>query len=367
MAINILIPDGHSTWALSVINCLAKQSDMRLFVLSNKKRTATKFSKHTSYYRFYPKNDDTSWLKIINTEIIANKIDVVIPIAEIEIKFFIDYSQQVSKRAKVVHLPPKPSFDIAINKMKLGEFCFEHQIPYPQSVLFKDHESILTNGNSISYPVLLKPFNQKGGDGIVKFNSKKQIEDYINKNTHQDGYFIQNYIEGYDIDCSVCCIDGTILTHTIQKGYLPGHTPYAPHLGVEFLNNDEVLKVVEQLMKTLNWSGVAHIDLRYDHKANTYNVIEINARFWGSVEASKAAGVNFPLEAIRLALGQKIESVTYEPIKYERFKGVLKHISKHPSFIFNFNFLINNTETKSVLLDPLPTLYKFREWLGRQF
>ena len=36
MTMNVLIPDGNSTWALSVINCLAEQSDIRLFVLSNK-------------------------------------------------------------------------------------------------------------------------------------------------------------------------------------------------------------------------------------------------------------------------------------------------------------------------------------------
>ena len=59
----------NSKCFLSFINCLAEQSDIRLFVLSNKKRTATKFSRYTDYYKFYPKADDASWVNIINKEI----------------------------------------------------------------------------------------------------------------------------------------------------------------------------------------------------------------------------------------------------------------------------------------------------------
>ena len=365
MTMNVLIPDGNSTWALSVINCLAEQSDIHLFVLSNKKRTATKFSRYTYYYKFYPKADDTSWVNIINKEIQDNNIDIVVPVAEEEIGFFIKNIKLISSKAKVISLPNWTSFDIAINKRKLGDFSVENNIPYPNSLFIKDLDSLVNNNDVVNFPVLLKPLKQKGGDGIIKFNSKVNLQSYISENPSEEGYFIQEYINGYDIDCSVLCLNGEILTHTIQKGYLPGHSPYAPHLGVTFVENDDVFRIVKHLMKTLNWSGVAHIDLRFDNKTKTYYVLEINARFWGSVEASKFAGVNFPLLVCELAKNNNIETKAYKHIDYMRFKGVLKYIKKHPSFIFNLNFILNNTETKSVLADPTPTLYKFLEWSKR--
>ena len=86
--INILIPDGNSTWAMSVISCLSDINSYQIFVLSSKKRTAAKYSRHISYYKYYESTLDKAWLDIINTEIHSNQISVVIPIAEKAIRFF---------------------------------------------------------------------------------------------------------------------------------------------------------------------------------------------------------------------------------------------------------------------------------------
>ncbi|MFT4805068.1 MAG: hypothetical protein ACI9YE_002283, partial [Psychroserpens sp.] len=66
---NILIPDGDSTWALSVMQCLSQAEGYNIFVLSSTKRTATKFSSCTSYYKFYERTSDIEWIDIINSEI----------------------------------------------------------------------------------------------------------------------------------------------------------------------------------------------------------------------------------------------------------------------------------------------------------
>ncbi|MEH6535854.1 MAG: ATP-grasp domain-containing protein [Psychroserpens sp.] len=362
---NVLIPDGDSTWALSVIQCLSQIEGYKLFVLSNKKRTATRFSKHTSYYKFYQRQQDVSWLEIINSEIESNAIDVVVPIAENEVSFFIRFKERISKTIRVIPLADLKDFEIAINKKKLSDFAKANNIPHPKYFHITsetDKQEILSQ---IRFPILIKPMTLKGGDGIKKIDSISELLKTLE--TSSLPQFVQEYIEGYDIDCSVLCLDGKILTYTIQKGNLTGYNQYAPQLGFEFLENEEVLKVAKDTMSKLNWSGVAHLDLRYDANANDYKLIEINARFWGSVEGSKKAGINFPDHAIQLALNHAIEIQEFEPINYMRLKGVLKTVKSRPILLFKTKYLMNNTEVKSFLKDPLPTLYKFREWLGRQF
>lgn len=365
--LNVLIPDGNSTWALSVMNCLSSNSDYKLFVLSDKKRTATKFSKHTFYYKYYKRTTDQDWLEKINKEVDLQNISVIIPIAENEIKFFIKNSLLLSNLVKIIHLPHLKDFETAIYKHKLSTFLNQHNLPHPNYHYFDSLESYKNETFSLKFPVLLKPLHEKGGDGILKFNNQSKLEKYINKYSDFKDLFIQEYIEGYDIDCSVLCLKGEVLTHTIQKGNLSGHNIFAPQLGFDFLKNDTLLSVVKELMRKLNWSGVAHIDLRYDTKENNYKVIEINARFWGSIEGSKFAGVNFPDLAIQLAMYNTIETVEFREIQYMRLKGVLKTIKRNPSFLFKKKFLLNNSETKSFLKDPIPTCYRFIEWLGRQF
>jgi predicted ATP-grasp superfamily ATP-dependent carboligase len=360
--INVLIPDGDSTWALSVVQCLSQVEGYRLFVLSNKKRTATKFSKHTSYYKFYERPDDAQWLDIINSEIEAHQISVIIPIAEKEFAFFIDYKDQLSPISKLIAVPSRDHFNIAINKYKLSDFANTHGIPHPKSFFINSETDKFQVLSQIRFPILIKPLNLKGGDGIKKIDTEAQFPTSI-----KDPLFIQEYVSGYDIDCSVLCVDGQVITHTIQKGNLEGDNTYAPQLGFDFVENEAVLKVTKALMSKLHWSGIAHVDLRYDDVTKDYKVIEINARFWGSVDASNMAGINFPDVSIQLALNQPIEHKGYTLMSYMRLKGVLKSIKRRPFFIFKRKYLMNHTETRAFLSDPLPTFYKFREWLGRQF
>ncbi|SDS70694.1 ATP-grasp domain-containing protein [Formosa sp. Hel1_31_208] len=362
--LNVLVPDGNSTWALSVIHCLSQIETYKIFVLSRKKRTATKYSKFTTYYKYYPRQITEPWVDIINKEIELNSISIVLPIAEAEISFFIKHQNDISQQAKVIPLPGLTQFDISVNKKSLHEFCELNQIPHPKSY-YLTPDGTKVNLNEMNFPILIKPLDLKGGDGIERVDSAPQLRKKLRG--HKDSYFIQEYIKGYDIDCSVICLNGDIVTHTIQKGNLKGNNAYAPQLSFEFLNNDEVLEIARDVMAKLNWSGVAHLDLRYDEQASSYKLIEINPRFWGSIEGSLNAGVNFPDLAIQLALQQTIGCKAFDHVQYMRLKGVIKTILRRPHFLFKYKFLMNHTELKSFLKDPLPTFYKFREWLGRKF
>lgn len=365
--LNVLIPDGNSTWALSVMNCLSQNSEYKFYVLSNKKRTGTKYSKNTSYYKYYKSTTDEAWLDIVSKEVTTNNISVIIPIAEDEIRFFIKNSHLLPPSVKVIPLPEILDFETAIDKHKLSVFLDSHNLPHPKSQYFDSLKSYFDKEFRLHFPVLMKPLHEKGGDGIRKFSTKLKLDNYLNKHPDFKDFFIQEYIEGYDIDCSVLCQNGNVLTHTIQKGNLIGHNAFAPQLGFDFLKNEEVLTVVKKLMQKLNWSGVAHIDLRYDANTNDYKIIEINARFWGSVEGSKFAGINFPDLAIQLAIHNTIEAKHFDEIHYMRLKGVLKSIKRKPSFLFKKDYLLNNSEARSFLNDPFPTCFKFIEWLGRRF
>ncbi|WP_047547882.1 ATP-grasp domain-containing protein [Psychroserpens sp. Hel_I_66] len=362
---NVLIPDGDSTWALSVIHCLSQIENYNLFVLSNTKRTASKYSRYTSYYKFHERPADDSWVEIINAEIELNKIDVILPIAEKEITFFIKHKQDIYKNTKIIPWPKLRDYEIAIDKYRLSNFAKEHEIPHPRSYFISSEIDLENKISGINFPLLIKPLHQKGGEGIIKVNSEESLIQHL-KRAH-NGLFIQDYIKGYDIDCSVLCQDGEVLVYTIQKGNLQGDTTFAPQLAFDFLQNEHLLATVKLIMNKLNWSGIAHLDMRYDEKANNYKLIEINARFWGSIEASKFAGVNFPHLVISLAMGEELPKIDYKSFHYMRLKGVIKTVRRNPLFVFKRSYLLNNTETKTFIKDPLPTFHRFRDWLVRRF
>jgi predicted ATP-grasp superfamily ATP-dependent carboligase len=201
--------------------------------------------------------------------------------------------------------------------------------------------------------------NTGGGDGIHKINSKKELIKYIKTNKPINSILLQEFINGFDLGCNVLCSNGQIIAATIQKGNLYNNIPYSPQIGLQFIKEDKVMELAEKLMKSLNWSGVANIDMIYDRDNDQMQILEINPRFWLTIDASAIAGVNFPYLYCLQALGINFEIPAYTNLKYLNLKGLVKSVRKNPFFMFNFKFIWNNTPFKFAIKDPIPMIYHF--------
>jgi predicted ATP-grasp superfamily ATP-dependent carboligase len=61
-----------------------------------------------------------------------------------------------------------------------------------------------------------------------------------------------------------------------------------------------------RLLDALNWQGVAMIECKRDAETGAYVVMEINGRFWGSLQLAIDAGVDFPALLVRCARGESV-------------------------------------------------------------
>jgi predicted ATP-grasp superfamily ATP-dependent carboligase len=59
----------------------------------------------------------------------------------------------------------------------------------------------------------------------------------------------------------------------------------------------------ERLLDALDWKGVAMIECKRDPETGRHVIMEINGRFWGSVQLAIDAGIDFPVLLVRCALG----------------------------------------------------------------
>jgi predicted ATP-grasp superfamily ATP-dependent carboligase len=66
----------------------------------------------------------------------------------------------------------------------------------------------------------------------------------------------------------------------------------------------------ERLLDALDWTGVAMIECKWDSATGRHVIMEINGRFWGSVQLAIDAGIDFPVLLVRCALGDApVESI----------------------------------------------------------
>jgi D-alanine-D-alanine ligase-like ATP-grasp enzyme len=338
----ILIPDGESTLTKHVIHCLAYFPDIDIHVLSKDPNSIIRHSRFIKSFRVYDDKKITSKpveltgnatiddLRLyhhydperrsaIMDEIVsyAKKVqaEIIFPVDEHIIKILGHERSALQAASLKILTPDIAMFLTAIDKWELSRFLKEKNIPHPATARFKPGNPLSVLGD-VTFPVIIKPINQGNALGIRSFRDEQSFRNFFENEKVEHEYIVQPLINGYDIDCSVLCSDGKVLAYTIQKAVQHAAVEYRAAVGIEFLKNDEVIDVVRRMMSELKWSGVAHVDLRYDADRKEVKVIEINARYWGSLLGSLNAGVNFPFLAIEVMKGKTFNLPDYTFKRY---------------------------------------------------
>jgi len=356
--INILIPDGESPFTLGTIHCLSRISGINVhLVFSSKENIESKYSRFISSVTYYKKTgSDTDFIDFLKKVIYKKDIKVILPIGFYGIYYISKYRRNFNFLESELIVPSIRYLEKANDKWQLSKFLNENDINSPITINSEDKHKTLR------YPILYKPLIGGNGRGIKIVNNEKELNMTI-KAAGQEKFILQEFIRGYDIDCSILSIKGKILAFTIQKEYLAASKPFRPPFGVEFLFDSRLFDEIQKLIKAMNWSGVAHLDLRYDIEDKSFKIIDFNPRFWASVEASNKVGVNFPYLYILSSLGNKFEIPEYRFEKCVNNKGLIKLIRSkiyfnHKKLEFPENFTIKND-----LYDPLPKIMGYSKKL----
>lgn len=353
--INLLILDEGTPLPIFVVNCFSENTDVNIHILSSKKRVESRYSKYTNSFTYHKRIDDNDFFNKVKAEILSKKINTLLAVNVPLILFLSKHKEQLEQLNISVIVSSINSLQIADNKGKLAKYLKEFNISIPITYELNS----INDFENLKYPLMIKPKTGWNGSKITKIENKEKYQEEVKKIISKEKYIIQDYIDGYDVDMSVLCKNGNILAYTIQKGFIKGLSTYAPPRGIEFLYNEELYKVVEKMMKNLEWSGIAHIDLRYDEIEKKFKVIEINPRFWGSIEASKMVGVNFPYLYCLTTLGIEYKIPKYRYEKYANNRGLIEIIKSKINFNQKAIDFPENTSIKRDLFDPMPRIFKY--------
>jgi glutathione synthase/RimK-type ligase-like ATP-grasp enzyme len=340
---SILIPDGDSPFAPHVLACLARIRDVQVHLISKKKHPLTRFSRKT--YSFHLLSEGQTLLQGVAEVCARQKIDLCMPVDTDGIYYFAENREALKPLVTLSLIDSMQNFRRVWDKGLLADFLFEQGLPHPATATTR---AIF---DTLQFPVLIKPRLWGGGVGIEKFTERGMLLKKIEAEPNFfDQYIVQSFLEGNDIDCSVLCKDGEILAYTIQRG-LFDNVGFQAADAIEFLHDPDVIQVTSSMMHALRWNGVAHVDLRRGTDGRVV-VIEINPRFWGSLEGSLHAGVNFPHLMLKLSLGESFPQPEFSNVRYAgAFSTIKRKLKRKPSVN-----LLRETNLTNYFYDPLPAL-----------
>jgi predicted ATP-grasp superfamily ATP-dependent carboligase len=327
--ISILIPDGETNLALKVLRCLGQVRNLSVKILSSEKWNPIRLSRHHSgFFTHNLKEFNRKRLELILDLARQLKVDIILPVDQDTIRLTSEYREEVESVAALPPASTPAAIDIALDKWRLAELLKKEKIPFPDSILFQSEKPDEHDLTKMKYPVLTKPLEGAGGTGIAFFDNPSELSIYLKDKAPSKRLMIQSFIRGYDVDCSVLCKNGEIKAYTIQKGILPGRKRFEPPSSIEFVQHKQVYDNTEKLMRALNWSGVACMDLRYDEDKKEPKILEVNPRYWASVIGSMVAGINFPYLACQLSMSLDFPRPEYKLVRYTKPESALKLLIK---------------------------------------
>jgi len=352
----VLIVDGSGAYSFNMARSLSycKEIELHLLTLPTEKYSSQLKYVHCHQIDSYANAEQ--WIASIRSVVEKYHIDLIMAGDEKSTRFLIEHQAILSQFARLPDLPDITAIDLASNKASLSEFMSKHKLSQPASFVYKKATD-LTALSRLTPPLLFKFPSGVGGEGIKKFTHVDELETYLTESEFSEEVLCQEYINGRDICISVLCKNGDITAYTIQQCLIENPKTYAPSLAIEFVQNERVLDEAAGLLKLLNWQGVAHIDMRINDETGDVYIIEMNPRFWESLMASLAAGVNFSRLYCQQMLGEHINFNGYKKIQYIRIKTLLELVSgKHK--------LLSKWRPFSLRTGLSFHLYRLRRWLS---
>ncbi|HLF25797.1 MAG TPA: DegT/DnrJ/EryC1/StrS family aminotransferase [Anaerolineae bacterium] len=367
--ISVLIPDGENEHVLWVARSLANSGRVRLHVLSNKRWTPVRLSRHCAY-EFRPIGTDyAARVAALSDMTHREHIDVILPVSEEGVLFAAAKRDALSGLAALPPIPTLEALNIARNKWQLNQFASQHSLPVPEALAVTLDAEFDRRLSELEYPVLLKPAALTDGQGIRRFEMPSELRAFLADQDEQrfkDNYLVQTFVPGSDVGLSVLCRAGEVLAYTIQRGLISAAHRFGPLTAMEFIPQADVLEIGHKLLAALRWSGVAHIDFRLDNRDGRAKIIEMNARYWGSLLGSLVAGVNFPYRACLTALGLPGSTPEYQHSRFTYSTTAIKECLRRLRGKSLLNGLaFHETGLRFFVADPFPELVKKLQDWGR--
>jgi predicted ATP-grasp superfamily ATP-dependent carboligase len=284
------------------------------------------------------------------------------------------------RRYSHIELLDDNAIEHAANKVSMTTLAAKIGVPVPKTYAFSSLDEIKRGIATLTFPLVVKPQTESPGRSPVRYvKNRRELQTLLEEKSFSGGEapLLQELIPGFGCGFFATYQDGLckrIFMHRRVREY--------PATGgasccAESFYDSKLESHGRRMLDALGWHGVAMVEFRRDSRDGEYKLLEINPKFWGSLELALAAGADFPGDLCQMALGRTLPFVPdYQ--RNLRFhwplsgSGELFHLWTRPASILNvaFDFLDPRVRSNIWISDPAPNFEElqglFRQLLRRR-
>jgi carbamoylphosphate synthase large subunit len=319
--------------------------------------------------------------------------DVLLPISEPSLLAILPRRNDLPD----VQIPfaSEESFRNICDKQVVLRAASEVGIATPRQFVIHRQGEAFAPPQDLPFPLVVKPSRSIGenGAGRIKLGVKHarnlpQLRDILGALPRETfPVLLQERIVGPGIGIFILLWEGKVLAEFAHRRIR--EKPPSGGVSVYRESIEAPAGLVESscaLLRQFEWTGVAMVEYKLDAKAGTPYLMEVNGRFWGSLQLAIDAGVDFPTLLLRAACGEGAAPVTrYEIGIRSRWEwGEVDHLLARmrrsaddlalpPGAAGRGTSLLNFVRWRARdrseifrLRDPLPLLRETAEWFARR-
>ena len=301
----VLITDGNFKHTLAAVRSLGKRG-INVTVLSDLRFSISFYSKYCKNRIIVPDPKKNASYSGRILDIVKNgNYDVLLPISFASVYQVSKIKDELEQYVKVP-IADGQSLEIAGTKNLTVKFAEKIGISVPNTFYPKNTKEVLSLSKNLEYPVVVKGAEDSGYVGYA--NSPEEL---ISKYTKIHKYcpIIQEYISGEGYGFFALYNHGVSRAIFMHKRIREYPVTGGPSTFAESIYDPKLKELGLKMLDYLNWHGVAMVEFKKNSKNGDFVLMEINPKFWGSLEIAIASGVDFPYLACEMATNGDIKPV----------------------------------------------------------
>ena len=313
---NVLVTDGDNRAALAITRSLGRKGH-RIIVGEKTQPSLASVSRYCAERLMYPdpikRPDDflTDLLRMVKEK----GVDVLLPVTEITTGLVTENAKKFDRLCRLP-FPDGNAFRTASNKQEIVRIAESLGVPVPVTRVLLEKNVRDKTIAGLSFPVVVKSHRSRvltengwQAAGVSYASDPEELANLLSKKgAWEYPLLLQERITGPGIGVFACYQNGKMVS-------LFGHRRIRekpPSGGVSVLRESipfspQARMFTEKLLDHLKWHGVAMVEFKVDERDGVPKLMEINGRFWGSLQLAIDAGVDFPDILMRIAEGKEVE------------------------------------------------------------
>ena len=307
----VLILDGNQRSALAATRSLGRRG-IPVTVADETGRSLAGSSRYCQEHFSYPSPTERpdDFLAAIQRNVAARAVRVILPMTEVSAYLLATNRDQFAPA--VVPLPDADKWGQIADKCRLLQLAQQLQVPAPTTLFPANADELAAAAEHIGFPVVLKPCLSKiWSRGRCTATAVHVVRNpsELDTLTAAHGYLrdfplaIQAYVPGSGLGVFALYDHGKAVAFFAHRRI----REKPPRGGVSVLSESVAVRAdlqtyATRLLDHVQWHGVAMVEFRGTADGIPH-LMEINPRFWGSLQLAIDSGVDFPGMLYDLALG----------------------------------------------------------------